>query len=97
MQTSGRRRHRARLPCKDRLVTPGVFRIRRAMQIRRKGDLASTIRIDRALKLDESFALLADFGYASGHTVEQNRGPEAHLAAGFDEAQPCLRIDLIEE
>ena len=97
MQTCGRRRHRAWLSGEDRLIAFRVLRIRGAMQIRRKRNLTSTIRIDRALKPDDSFALRADFRHASDYTVEQNHCPEAHLAAGFNEALPCLRIDLLEE
>lgn len=97
MQTGSRCRHRSWLPCEDRLVTPRILRIRRSVQVRRKGNLASTIRIDRALKPDDSFALHKDFRHVSDYAVEQNHCTKAHLAAGFNEALPCLQIDLLEE
>ncbi len=97
MQTGSRRRHRAWLSGEDRLIAFRVLRIRGTMQIRRKRNLTSTIRIDRALKPDDSFAFLADFCHASGYTVERYHCPEAHPAAGFDETLPRLPINLLEE
>ncbi len=97
MQTCSRRRHRAWLSGEDRLIAFRVLRIRGTMQIRWEGNLASAIRIDRALKPDDSFALGADVRHASGYTVERYHCPRAHPAAGFDETLPRLPINLLEE
>ena len=50
MQPSSRCGHRARLLCKNRLVTHCVLGVSRSLQIWRQGNVAPRIRIERALE-----------------------------------------------